>query len=539
MPHRVTNFLPSSASSASASASASSPKSDSDKRNNIAFIMPRNHLNHHHILSLPFSLLTKDHHHHHHHHHHPHYHRPHLSPHHSPVRLDWSIESPPIVFHGSPEESTGALISGQMLMDVSEDSVQVQGFSASLSLRLTQKRPYQGHCCDCQHQTRELKSWRLLTKPATLTRGRHLFPFSALLDGRLPACLDTSVVVIEYVFKAQAILGRPHGRPPVCIGFSRFLDVKRSLPEPLYPHHSVRVFPPTNIKASAHYSSVIHPTSSNPMTLKLDGLMSRNVKTGTVDIWRLKKVTWRLEETIKTYAPACQRHAPPSSSSSSRSSTSASSASASSSSAHADDDDDDDADDDDDEEEEEEEDDDDDDEDDDDDDDDDMDDDEHSSDASTSSNDGGKKRICRVSTRTLREKQLHNGWKSDFSGCDGTVDMEFNFGVPVSKPHSREPTYACDTKTRDGTEVTHSLLIELIVSKEFAPEGKPQLATQTGTGRILRMHFAVVMTEFPGLGVSWDNEAPPVYQDVPPRPPGYPYEPPIEYDQLEALDARA
>ncbi|RDA84054.1 hypothetical protein CP532_0768 [Ophiocordyceps camponoti-leonardi (nom. inval.)] len=484
--------------------------------------MPKSHHHHHNILSLPFSLLTKDHH---------HYHRPHLGPHHSPVRLDWSIESPPIVFHGSPEESTGALISGQMLMDVSDDSVLVEGFNASLSLRVTQKRPFQSHCCDCQHQMRELKSWRLLTKSATLTRGRHLFPFSALLDGRLPACLDTSVVVIEYIFKAQAILGRPHGRPPVCIGFSRFLDVKRSLPEPLYPHHSVRVFPPTNIKASAHYSSVIHPTSSNPMTLKLDGLMSRNTKTGSVDIWRLKKVTWRLEETIKTYAPACQRHAPPSSSSSccsASSTSSASSSAASSTSAHTDDDDDDDDD-------EDEEEDDDDDQDDENVGHDENDDNEHDSDDTTTTS-RGKKRVCRVSTRTLREKQLHNGWKSDFSGLDGTVDMEFNFGVPVSKPHSREPTYACDTKTRDGTEVTHSLLIELIVSKEFAPEGKPQLATQTGTGRILRMHFAVVMTEFPGLGVSWDNEAPPVYQDVPPRPPGYPCEPPIEYDQLQALD---
>ncbi|RDA91375.1 hypothetical protein CP533_0028 [Ophiocordyceps camponoti-saundersi (nom. inval.)] len=538
MPHRVTNFLRTSTSShlvhkkkkTPSSSSSTLPKghgSDSDHQKNVALIMPENNHHHLHLLSLPFSRLTRDH------------HRPHLGPHHGPARLDWSIESPPIMFHGSPEESTGALVSGQMLMDVADDAIHIESFTASLSLRLTQKRPFHTRCLDCEYQERELKSWRFLNKSAVLTRGRHSFPFSALLDGRLPACLDTPLLVVEYVFAAQAVIQRPHGRVPVVINLCRTLDVKRSLPEPLYPHHSVRVFPPTNIKASAHYNSVIHPTATNAMTLKLDGLMSRNVKTGTVDIWRLKKVTWRLEETIKTYAPPCQRHLPASSSCSSSSSpcsssrsTSASpssasysgSSSASSSSAHTDDDED---------------------EDDDDDGDNDVDDDGdenidyddgHSSDSSITSSQGGTKSICRSTTRILGEKQLHNGWKSDFSGLDGIVDMEFNFGVPVCRSHS-QPNYACDTKTSDGTEVTHSLLIELIVSKEFAPEGKPQQATQTGTGRILRMHFAVVMTEFPGLGVSWDNEAPPVYQDVPPRPPGYPGEPPIAYEELGPADA--
>ena len=35
------------------------------------------------------------------------------------------------------------------------------------------------------------------------------------------------------------------------------------------------------------------------------------------------------------------------------------------------------------------------------------------------------------------------------------------------------------------------------------------------------MHFQTVLTERAGLGISWDNEAPPVYQDVPPSPPSY------------------
>lgn len=395
----------------------------------------------------------------------------------STVSLDCSVESPPVVFHGSPEDSTGALVSGQMIMDVKEERVEVDSFTACLRLRVTHRRPFQGHCAECRLRTTDVKTWRLLPHPTTtLRRGRHLFPFSALLGGHLPASIDSPVVSIAYELRAETILVRAPGS---CVSarLERPLPVKRSLPEPLYPHNLVRVFPPTNIKASATYGSVIHPTGANRLTLKLDGLVSRNERVQTMDLWRLKKVTWRLEETIKAIAPACAKHAP----------------------------------------------------------------------AAAAAADDDIKGAVRTETRVLGEKQLTEGWKSDYSGPDGTADMEFDFCVTQYRPHARESKYACDLKTRDGSEVTHSLLIELIVSKEYAPEGKPHLATQTGTGRILRMHFAIVLTEFPGLGVSWDNEAPPVYQDVPPSPPGYPADeerpdqplgPPVDYEDLEPLDAR-
>ncbi|KAH0598106.1 hypothetical protein MHUMG1_04478 [Metarhizium humberi] len=394
---------------------------------------------------------------------------------HAPASMDWSIESPPIVFYGSPEESTGALVSGLMYIDVHADAIEVDSFTASLTMHVTQKKPFQSHCADCQTKVTELKNWQFLAHPTSLRRGRHQFPFSTLLDGSLPASTDTPIVSISYHFKAEAVAVRgPASTSCLPIRFERSLHVKRSLPEPLYPHHSVRVFPPTNIKASAHYTAVIHPSGSNAVTLKLDGLMTHNERVKTVDLWKLKKVTWKLEETIKTIAPACDRHAP------------ASSAAA----------------------------------------------------ADADADNEAKRGAPRTETRILGEKQLHEGWKSDYSGNDGTVDFEFDYAVNQPRTHGKEPRYACGLKTQDGTEVSHALHIELIVSKEFAPEGKTHLAAQTGTGRILRMHFAVNLTEYPGLGVSWDNEAPPVYQDVPPSPPAYPAEPPIEYDDLEELDAQ-
>lgn len=462
MPHRVANFLRTSSGNiaqikkvaASRSRTTSPYTSDAeDHSHNFAVKMPdlTDAVKRHHRLSLPFGKSSKDH-------------------HHSAVLLDWSIESPPIVFHGNPDESTGALVSGQLFLEVKEDFVEVDYFKASLNLHTVQKRPFQGHCTDCQNQYTELESWNFLAHPTTLRRGRHTYPFSILLAGHLPATTDTPLLNINYEFKADALLTRSSNSSTgscVPVKFEKSLTVKRSLPEPEFPHHSVRVFPPTNIKASAHYNSVIHPTGANTVTLKLDGLMSHNEKAKTIEFWRLKKITWRLEETIKTVAPGCDRHVP------------------------------------------------------------------------SITAEPEKKSLLRNEIRLLGEKHMHEGWKSDYSGSDGTVDMEFDYSVNQHRPHNRESKYACDVKTKDGTEVTHSLQIELVVSKEYAPEGKPQMATQTGTGRILRMHYAVVLTDHPGMGVSWDNEAPPVYQDVPPSPPGYPnpQEPPIEYADLERLDA--
>lgn len=58
------------------------------------------------------------------------------------------------------------------------------------------------------------------------------------------------------------------------------------------------------------------------------------------------------------------------------------------------------------------------------------------------------------------------------------------------------------------------------------------------------MHFNVVVTERAGLGISWDEEQPPLYEDVPLSPPNYQsndlFDEPIpDYDDLMPLDNRS
>ena len=262
-----------------------------------------------------------------------------------------------------------------------------------------------------------------------------------LLEGHLPASVDGALVSISYEFKAEAI-PRSNGIALPPIRLEKVIDVKRSLPTSETPHNSVRVFPPTNIKASAHYPHVIHPIGSHILSLRLDGIAKLNAKVNTVEYWKLKKLTWKLEETTKTIAPACGRHSP--------------------------------------------------------------------------AEQQNKKGVVRADTRVIAENTLFSGWKSNYTSVnDSIVELEMDYSL------AKGAKYACDSKSRDGTEVTHQLVVEMVVAQEWAPVNKPSLLTHTGVGRILRMHFSAVLTEHSGLAVSWDNEAPPIYQDVPPSPPAY------------------
>lgn len=94
--------------------------------------------------------------------------------------LDWRIESAPAIFYGAPEESSGALISGQLQLRVKEESFEVENLDAKLEIRVTQKKPFSGHCQDCASQRTELKSWSFLSEPTTLTQRMQLLltPFS-------------------------------------------------------------------------------------------------------------------------------------------------------------------------------------------------------------------------------------------------------------------------------------------------------------------------------------------------------------------------
>ncbi|KAH7141456.1 hypothetical protein B0J13DRAFT_503805 [Dactylonectria estremocensis] len=123
----------------------------------------------------------------------------------------------------------------------------------------------------------------------------------------------------------------------------------------------------------------------------------------------------------------------------------------------------------------------------------------------------------RRKTRILGEKGIYGGWEENET--DGTAEVEFGFSIQNS--NGTEPAYSYDTKSLDGTEVTHTLVVELVLVKEHFPQGQLHLAIRTGIGRILRLTYRVALAHDLSMTPGWVVESLPGYQDEWSSPPGY------------------
>lgn len=360
-----------------------------------------------------------------------------------PAKMDMEVESPPLVFYNQPQSSTGALLSGQLKVQVTDPTVTFEKFEMRLLATVTTKKPVSHNCPDCATQTTEIYKWEFLKAPTPLKHGDHSFPFSYLLPGHLPATTHGSLAGLDYHLAAVATSSTGEN-----ITYQRSIDIKRAV-MPGNDKHSIRVFPPTNLTANVTLPPVIHPIGDFGMEMRLTGL---NTKTkDALTRWRLRKLSWRIEENQKFVAPACPKHA---------------------------------------------------------------------------QKVGGEgKGILHDEMRIIAHQDVKDGWKTDFE--EGNVDVEFKAAVKAAlKP-------LCDVESPNGLSVTHNLVIEMVVAEEWAPLKKPNQATPTGAARVLRMQFHIVLTERSGLGVSWDEEQPPMYEDVPASPPTYTQ---MEDFNIEELD---
>jgi arrestin-related trafficking adapter 1 len=338
------------------------------------------------------------------------------------------------VSYNTPANSSGALFSAQLQLDVIDPDVTVESFDVELSCSVFVKKPVHQHCPECMTKTTGLKKISLTPEPLVLAKGMHKFPFSYLFPGHLPASIDSALVKLEYSLTAVAKTSTGEK-----ISFIKNIPLSRSV-LPGNDKHSIRVFPPTNLTASVNLNPCIHPIGEFPVSLRLSGITS---KTNDATVrWRLRKLNWRIEEHQKMISPACAKHA--------------------------------------------------------------------------AKLGGTGKGILHEDIRTIGEADINyhkTPWKSDFDA--GEVDAEFNCAInPVKHP-------VCDVEAPNGLSITHTLVVEMVVAEDWSPKNKPSQVTPTGSARILRTQFHLLLTERPGLGISWDEETPPVYEDVPASPPHY------------------
>ena len=118
-----------------------------------------------------------------------------------------------------------------------------------------------------------------------------------------------------------------------------------------------------------------------------------------------------------------------------------------------------------------------------------------------------------TSSRCIGQGEFSRGWKSDF--VENVVEGEFTAAV------NKNVRSCCDVEVTGGISIAHNLYMEAIISQERVLDIHAAGGTLTGINRVLRCNFGVQLTEKSGLGISWDEEAPPLYEDVPASPPTY------------------
>lgn len=370
----------------------------------------------------------------------------HQDPKASPVSLSCQIDTPPTVILNDPENRNSSLIKGRLVLDA-HHVVEVERLHATLRLCITQKKPFRRGCRNCKNQVTELKHCSFITPTATLERGTYEYPFSYRVPDDLPPSLDTCIASVSYEFEAEACVRRKDqlsGAPRI-VTLKRSLDVARSLLVPNSTLYSRRIFQAAGIEIGCHFGSIIDPNGIHNVRLTMDGLVSYPGNGENVQIWRLWKGSWRLEETVKTIALGCDRHA---------------------------------------------------------------------NEIEGTEDDKAQKRS---KVTVLGEDGIYSGWNSD--DMLGTLDMEFAFSLKKAK--GRAINYAHDTGHGDEVEVTHALVVELMLVKEYFPKGRPDLSIRTGVARILRSQHRVVLSDFARVSNVPVDECLPFYQELYPSPPIY------------------
>lgn len=112
--------------------------------------------------------------------------------------------------------------------------------------------------------------------------------------------------------------------------------------------------------------------------------------------------------------------------------------------------------------------------------------------------------------------EVKSDWKTDFSG-KGKVEL-------VTELPTVHPTHRLSSNLADptyGMELSHTLVVEIVVAEELGPSKGHYQSSLTGAARVLRMQFNLLVADRSGLGIAWDDEVPPRYTDVPLSPPNY------------------
>lgn len=157
------------------------------------------------------------------------------------------------------------------------------------------------NCDKCITRINTLARWDALLERVPFHVGSHAYPFSHLIPGLLAATTklggSQSHSYIKYELVAVATSGSIERKLVVPVNILR--SILRG-PD----RNSQRVFPPTEVTASAVLPNVMYPKSTFPIELRMDNVVNQKQDRR----WRMRKLSWKLEEHTHVRAYACSIH---------------------------------------------------------------------------------------------------------------------------------------------------------------------------------------------------------------------------------------
>lgn len=325
-------------------------------------------------------------------------------------------------------------MSGNLKITILSKTLDLEQVKMELIAHISTRRPIHPNCKACKSRQTIMKTWNFFEHSTTLPHGTHLYPFSYLFSGSLPATTSSALASIDYELVATIY---PRVGQYKAMVANRPLKLGRSI-LPGLDKTSQRVFPPTTLNAILTMPNICNPGSHFMGSLAFTGIQVEGKR------WKLKKVNWRIDENAKAISPACKAHR---------------------------------------------------------------------SRIPGNENKGG---IEYADTRIVGAGDIREGWKSDWTAHEGgRIEMEVEFSTHIAA----KPACDVDDAGEDGSGivVSHVMVVEAVVFEVAISNHNGNIVESlpNGSARVLRMQFPIVMTDRSGLGISWDNEIPPMYRDIP------------------------
>ncbi|VEU22085.1 DEKNAAC103095 [Brettanomyces naardenensis] len=213
-----------------------------------------------------------------------------------------------------PPPSLSALKSAVSLSQLSEeqlnlDYVQMKEVRLYFIQVVTYGKPFLPNsadleqCLQCRRQVTELACWDVLTKRTAFVKGSsHSYPFSYLIPGSFPptTILSNCHTSITYELVCKAKFVNNKGKEDL-INLSLPIMIRRSVLRG-HDRNSLRVFPPTDVTATAAIPNVAYPRSTFPVEIRMDNIATKDRR------WRMRKLNWRVEESVRIKTHHCNKH---------------------------------------------------------------------------------------------------------------------------------------------------------------------------------------------------------------------------------------